>query len=364
MAQQQQEPPAQQEPSADDDSMAPALKGRATSFDIAYLAGVSQPTVSRALRGSPMVSEATRGRIEAIARQLNYRVAKNASTLRRGRTETLALLLFEDETTDGSNINPFFLGLLGSITRAAANEGYDLLVSFQHLSTDWHHDYEEQRRADGIILLGYGDYALYRDRLAALVAAGTHFVRWGPVEDGQPGVTIGSDNLAGGRLAARHLLAAGRQRIAYLGDSSDHYPEFRDRFLGLAAALAECGHAPVTAPIAPAISSEAEGARAMRALLSSDQSFDAVFAASDLLALGALGALAEAGRRVPDDVAVLGFDDIPAGAVANPPLSTIAQDSATAGRELVAALLALVRGETPPNRTLPVHLRARRSCGA
>jgi DNA-binding LacI/PurR family transcriptional regulator len=342
----------------------PGTRGRATSFDIAYLAGVSQPTVSRALRGSPMVSEATRGRIEAIARQLNYRVAKNASSLRRGRTETLALLLFEDETTDGSNINPFFLGLLGSITRAAADEGYDLLVSFQQLSNDWHHDYEEQRRADGIILLGYGDYALYRDRLEKLVAAGTHFVRWGPVEEGQPGVTIGSDNVAGGRLAAQHLLAAGRRRIAFLGDASDHSPEFRDRFVGLTTALAAEGLRVVEGPVIPAISSEAEGHLATRALLASGQPFDAIFAASDLLALGALAALADHGVKVPEAVSVLGFDDIPAGTVANPPLSTIAQDSAAAGRELVGALLSLIRGEHPANRTLPVHLRARRSCGA
>jgi DNA-binding LacI/PurR family transcriptional regulator len=359
VARQQHEPAT-----ADEDSTPePVLRGRATSFDIAYLAGVSQPTVSRALRGSPMVSEATRGRIEAIARQLNYRVAKNASSLRRGTTETLALLLFEDETTDGSNINPFFLGLLGSITRAAANQGYDLLVSFQQLSKDWHHDYEEQRRADGIILLGYGDYALYRDRLSRLVEAGTHFVRWGPVEDGQPGITIGSDNLAGGRLAAQHFIRLGRRRIAFLGDASDHYPEFRDRFMGLRDGLRSAGLAPVAHPLAPAISSEAEGARAMHALLETGAPIDAVFAASDLLALGALSALAERGLAVPEDVAVLGFDDIPAGAVANPPLSTIAQDSAAAGRELVGALLALIRGERPANRTLPVQLRARRSCG-
>jgi transcriptional regulator with XRE-family HTH domain len=104
-----------------------------TSFDIAFLAGVSQPTVSRALRGSPVVSLETRKRIEEIARQLNYRVDKNASNLRSQHSNTLALLLFEDPTPDDSQINPFFLSMLGSITRASARQGYDLLISFQQL---------------------------------------------------------------------------------------------------------------------------------------------------------------------------------------------------------------------------------------
>ena len=108
-----------------------------TSFDIAFLAGVSQPTVSRALRGSPVVSLETRKRIEEIARQLNYRVDKNASNLRSQHSNTLALLLFEDPTPDDSQINPFFLSMLGSITRASARQGYDLLISFQQLSSDW-----------------------------------------------------------------------------------------------------------------------------------------------------------------------------------------------------------------------------------
>ncbi|MFX9093338.1 LacI family DNA-binding transcriptional regulator, partial [Acinetobacter baumannii] len=96
----------------------------------AALAGVSQPTVSRALSGSPAVSEATRKRIEAIARQLNYTVDKNASSLRKRQSNTLALLFFEDQTADDSLINPFFLSMLGSLTRTCALRGYDLLTSF------------------------------------------------------------------------------------------------------------------------------------------------------------------------------------------------------------------------------------------
>ena len=156
-----------------------------TSFDIAYLAGVSQPTVSRALRGSPAVSLETRKRIEEIARQLNYRVDKNASNLRSQHSNTLALLLFEDPTPDDSQINPFFLSMLGSLTRASARQGYDLLISFQQLSKDWQQDYEDSRKADGIILLGYGDHDDFCSRLKFLIARGIHFVRWGAVKPEQ-----------------------------------------------------------------------------------------------------------------------------------------------------------------------------------
>src|SRR5690554_2669517 len=107
---------------------------KATSFDIAYRAGVSQSTVSRALRDSPLVSEKTRFKIQKIAQELNYKVDKNARNLRSRSTFTIALLLCEDQGTASSLINPFFLSMLGSITRACASRGYDLLVSFQQES--------------------------------------------------------------------------------------------------------------------------------------------------------------------------------------------------------------------------------------
>ena len=104
---------------------------RPTSFDIAYRAGVSQSTVSRALRGDPNVNKETREKIQAIARELKYKVDKNASNLRRQRSNTIAVLFFEDPSPDASQINPFFLSMLGSITRACAKRSYDLLISFQ-----------------------------------------------------------------------------------------------------------------------------------------------------------------------------------------------------------------------------------------
>lgn len=113
------------------------MTGKATSIYIAYLAGVSQSTVSRALRGSPAVNKETRKRIEEIANKLNYTVDKNASNLRTQHSNTIALLFFEDPTSDDSLINPFFLSMLGSITRACAQRGYDLLTAEHSVPEGW-----------------------------------------------------------------------------------------------------------------------------------------------------------------------------------------------------------------------------------
>ncbi|MBN8484645.1 MAG: LacI family DNA-binding transcriptional regulator [Sphingomonadales bacterium] len=332
-----------------------------TSFDIAYLAGVSQPTVSRALRGSKSVSLATRQRIEQIARELNYSVDKNASSLRSQRANTIALLFFEDPTPDGANINPFFLAMLGAITRASANRGLDLLISFQKMEDDWHVRYQDSHRADGLILLGYGDYTLYEKRLNQLVASDTHFVRWGSVGDDNIGATVGSDNFGAGRQAGEHLLSLGRRRIAFLGQADEHYPEFAERYRGLCAALAEAGEAPDPALQADALSSEEDGRGAVARLLESGARFDAVFAASDLIAIGALQALGEAGMAVPQDIAVMGFDNIPAASLTNPPLTTLVQDLKTGGELLVETLIAQIEGRSVPAPTIPARLVVRRS---
>lgn len=190
-------------------------KGRKpTSFDIAYRAGVSQSTVSRALRDSPLVNLETRQKVQAIAKELNYKVDKNARNLRSQQTNTIALLLCEDHGTGDSLINPFFLSMVASIVRASANRGYDVLISFQQYSDDWSAEYEDANRADGIIFLGYGDYTTYVQKLNHLDEEGAHYITWGPVLPGQPGVSIGCDNYNGAREAVKHLLAIGHKRIA------------------------------------------------------------------------------------------------------------------------------------------------------
>jgi DNA-binding LacI/PurR family transcriptional regulator len=337
------------------------MKGKATSIDIAHLAGVSQATVSRALRGSPLVNEETRRRIQAAVEQLNYKVDKNASNLRRMYSGTLALLLFEDPTADESHINPFFLSMLGSITRACAQQGYDLLISFQQFSRDWHADFADSKKADGIILLGYGDYLAYRDKLEKLVAQGTCFVRWGAVLPDQPGVSIGCDNFHGGYAIAEHLLERGCCRIAFLGDASSHYPEFFERYRGYVDALQQAGITVDPDLQENAESTERSGYEAMYTLITRGVGFDAVFAASDLIAIGALRALSVHGLRVPQDVALAGFDDIAMASFVNPPLTTVLQDTRQAGEVLVDSLLKLIRAEPVESAILPAKLIVRRS---
>lgn len=341
----------------------PTRQRKATSFDIAYMAGVSQPTVSRALRGSPTVSEETRKRIESIARQLNYTVDKNASSLRSQQTHTLVLLFFEDPTSDDSNINPLFQSMLGSIAKAAMRSGYDLITSFQEMSENWHAAYADSGKADGLILLGYGDYEVYRARLDQLVEQGTHFVRWGSVVDAPAGSTIGCDNRQGGRDATAHLLGLGRRRIAFLGTANPQYPEFLGRYRGHMDMLASAGHVVDLALQVDALTTEAAGYAAAKSLLDQGVEFDAIFAASDLIAIGAIHALQDAGKSVPGDVAVIGFDDISAASLTTPPLTTIRQDVTQAGQQLVEMLINRIRGNPVENRMLPGQLIIRKSCG-
>ncbi|MFZ1744062.1 MAG: LacI family DNA-binding transcriptional regulator [Pontixanthobacter sp.] len=335
--------------------------GRPTSFDIAYQAGVSQPTVSRALRGDRSVSQATREKIEQIARELNYTVDKNASSLRSQRSNTIALLFFEDSPGDEGVINPFFLSMLGSITRACANRGLDLLISFQRMEDDWHTRYQDSHRADGLILLGYGDYQLYEERLEQLIRQGTHFVRWGSVRNDTIGATVGSDNFGAGRLAGEHLLSLGRTKIAFIGQADESYPEFSDRYAGLRAALEASGLVPDSNLQRDALTSEADGYAATKALLAAGQPFDAIFAASDLIAIGAMHALAESGVAVPGEVALAGFDDIPAATHANPPLTTMMQDIRGAGNLLLDVLMQSIEGGELDGRELPAKLIIRES---
>ncbi|QSX28525.1 LacI family DNA-binding transcriptional regulator [Shewanella cyperi] len=340
------------------------MAAKATSIDIAYRAGVSQSTVSRALRNSPLVSPETRERIKAIARELNYKVDKNASNLRTQNSHTLALLLCEDPTNDDSLINPFFLSMLGSITRATARQGYDLLVSFQQLSEDWHADYEDSNKADGIILLGYGDYMDYEQKLEKLLAQNTHFVIWGAEHNNKSVLSIGCDNVQGGVIATEHLIGLGRKEFAFLGGASSHCPEFRDRYLGHCKALKAAGLVVDKRRQIDAISTEASGYEAAQQLLKKGMVFDALFAASDLIAIGAIRALKEQGIAVPEDVAVVGYDDIPVASFANPPLTTVKQNTQLAGEILVESLLRLILGKEVSTQLIPTSLVVRRSCGA
>ncbi|WDE00256.1 LacI family DNA-binding transcriptional regulator [Thalassomonas actiniarum] len=340
------------------------MKSKATSFDIAYRAGVSQSTVSRALRNSPLVNEETRLKVQAIARELNYKVDKNASNLRTQQSATIALLLFEDPTSDDSMINPFFLSMLGSITRACSDKGYDLLVSFQQMNNDWHADFEDTNKADGIILLGYGDFVDYEQKLQQLIEQNTRFVRWGAEAKGLPIVSVGCDNFHGGYQLTEHVLKNGRKQFAFLGGASSHSPEFLDRYLGHCKALTDNNLKVDQAYQFDAISTEESGYDAARKLLDSDLPFDAIFGASDLIAIGAMRALQEQKVNIPDDVAVVGFDDIPIASFTFPPLTTARQNTKLAGELLVEKLLKLINEEAVDTTLMPTSLIVRKSCGS
>lgn len=339
------------------------MKGKATSFDIAHLAGVSQSTVSRALRNSPLVNQETRDKVQSIAKQLNYKVDKNASSLRQKSSKTLALLLFEDPTSDDSMINPFFLSMLGSITRASAQEGYDLLVSFQQLSDDWHADYEDTNKADGIILLGYGDYMDYQDKLAKLEQQQTHFVLWGAVDKEHPGISIACDNFQGGYKITQHLIQKGRKHFAFIGGADSHCPEFFERYRGMCHALSQAGANALPIQI-DAITTEESGYQAAMQLLSTDQKVDAIVCASDLIAIGVMRTLHDKQLAIPQQIAVVGYDNILAASFTNPPLTTVHQNTRLAGEMLVKSLVSLIKGERQQPKLLPAELVIRQSCGA
>jgi DNA-binding LacI/PurR family transcriptional regulator len=246
------------------------------------------------------------------------------------------------------------------MVRRCAQHGYDLLISFQQLSSDWHVDYEDSRKADGIILLGYGDYLDYRPKLEQLVARGAHFVRWGTGGDGQIGTTISSDNEQGGFDAATHLLQQGCRRIAFIGTAGPGFPEVHERWRGFCRALNAAGIEPDERLRVDADPSEDKGRAAAEQLLQRGVEFDAIFAASDVAAIGAMHALQNAGRGVPE-TAVVGFDDIPAARLASPPLTTITQDARQAAEALIDTLLDAIETGSAEDKVLPVRLTVRES---
>ncbi|WP_374527964.1 LacI family DNA-binding transcriptional regulator [Novosphingobium sp.] len=332
---------------------------RVTSFDVAAEAGVSQSTVSRALAGDPVVSEATRLRVAEAARKLNYHVDNNAARLRTGRTGTLAVVVICRPDEDRKDLNPFTYSLLGTICAAASARGYETLVSFQDGPQNLSGRYEEQRKADGIIVIGTTQNQAAWDYYRELGESGMHWVCWGsPFDDSE---WIRSDNHAGARLATDHLIEAGFRQIACIGSLDSLQRQFGERYEGYAERMREAGLEPWLVEIEEGLSREEQGRRAVRALLASGKEFDAIFAVCDEIALGVLRELTEAGVRIPDDCGLIGFDGIRASAHAMPPLSSIQPDFSAAGAMLVDKLLAVIAGTAHEQRRVPVTLLARAS---
>ena len=332
-----------------------------TSFDVACAAGVSQPTVSRALRDDPSVSAETRERVHAAARALNYRTDSRAARLRSGSTGTLAVVILTQPGQARARVNPFYFALLGTIGAAASDRGFHLLLSFQDSAANFRSDYEQSHEADGLIVIGSAAHAEGWSHFNEAHRQGAHVVAWGAPEDSLP--TIRCDNLEGGRLAVAHLAGAGRRRIAFVGPGWDGHVAFRLRRDGYLAAVAEAGIDPIEGQAPSRGSREEQGEAAVQGLLAQGAAFDSVFAASDLLALGAMRALRGAGRSVPGDVAVVGFDGIPSATHSTPALSSVEQDSEVAGRLLVEAVLDRIAGAEAAQTPIPMRLVVRESCG-
>lgn len=309
-----------------------------TLADLGRLAGVSASTVSRALAGNPVVGAETRQRITALADAHGFQVNRMARNLRLGRTGAVAVVLPLGHEADQSLSDPFFMSLLGPLADEISARGEDLLLSrVIPRGPGWLDEIADAGRVDGIILIGQSNQFPVIERTAARYRP---LVVWGAAAPGARQLTVGSDNHAGGRLAAAHLLGLGRRRIAFVGNPS--VPEFAARHAGLTEGLAAAGLTPQLLPAALT----AEGAHAaIAAALAAEPPPDGIFAASDIIAMSALRALAERGLSVPGDVAVIGYDDIPLAAHTAPPLTTIRQDVRRGARLLVELLFGRISGD-------------------
>ena len=305
---------------------------RVTSIDVAEAAGVSQSTVSRALSGCDSITEATRARVEAAARALDYRVNAHAARLRRGSTGALAVIVIGRAGAAPGAINPFHYKLLGAVCAEASARGLSALVSFQSDPEQFAGGHIESGIADGVVLIGTTTNAAAWAYHADLLDR-AHVASWASPFDRSR--EIRSDNERAARLAVERLVAGGHGTIVFVGTVEGDQPQFAERYRGYCAAMTAAG-LPTRLSVPPHAEDRAsQGAAAVEALLSGGRDFDGLYFACDALALGGLDALAAAGVAVPGDVGVIGYDGIDGGEHSNPPLTTVEPDFAEAARLLV-----------------------------
>jgi len=326
--------------------------------DIAEEAGVSISTVSRALNDSPAVKRRTKQEIWRIARAHDYEFRRNMPNGPVGAEATIAVIVPAPQARDTRVADPFFLELLAGITEAARDRKADVVIShvFPRSSDDLEFAMTTSR-ATGMIFIGQSSL---HEAFNALAQREDKFVVWGADFADARYCAIGSDNVAGGRRAASHLIRLGRRRILFLGDTEA--PEAEQRHRGYRQALAEAGQDIDDSLVIPAHFDVQSGESATRAAISSGLEFDGIFAASDLIAIGAIRALTLSGVRVPEDVSVVGYDNIPAARLVTPRLTTIDQDTNLAGRMLVSKLIDTNLGRAMSER-LETSLLIRESCG-
>ena len=328
-----------------------------TIADIARIAGVSKSTVSRALNDNPLIREETREKIKAIAREHRFEVHQGARCLSLNRSNTIGLIIPISPHAGHFITDPFFAELLRGIMFAIGDHGYDLLIGQPRK-----HDPSEisryigSKRADGLIIIGCDWYI---DAVSELIGQKIPIIVWG-VEPRNDFCTVNCDNINGGRLAAQHLIQLGRKRIAFLGGTQDAQ-EVMLRYQGYEKALQNAGFGIDPALVTHGDYTSRTGYEQMQKLLRQHDDIDGVFACSDLMAIGAMEALREQGRQVPQDVSVVGFDDIPLAEHCSPPLTTIRQNIAKTGEILVHNLTQYLQDGIISRAILPVELVVRKS---
>lgn len=328
--------------------------------DLARLAGVSTATVSRALHDHPAINTATKRRIWQVARENGYGFRPNMQTQLNQADATISIIVPAPQGRDGWLLDPFFLELLGGIGEAARENRCDFLVS--HTTPQSFDDLNKLIKtnpADGVIFLGQ---SFLHDRLNRLADIEKRFVVWGGELPGQRYCSVGTDNVRGGKRAASHLLRLGRKRIAFIGDRDG--PEMAQRYDGYCKALQEHGVAPDDELVAAAYFEIESATAAVDALISQKTEFDSIFACSDVIAIGAIRSLVRHGIRVPEDVSVIGYDDIMMARYSLPALTTVRQDLARAGRLMVSKLLNAKSGRDMVSERLDTDIIVRESCGA
>jgi len=322
---------------------------------VARLAGVSLSTVSRALADNPAISEETRRRVREIADRIHYRVDSSASTLRTGLTRTIAVIIPLEHASKQRLSDPFFLEILGSLADELTARGYSMLLSKTTRDPrDWISGIVRSRRVDAVIVIGQ---SLHHEHLNELADLDFNMVVWGAQLPDQRYATVGSDNHHAGYTGTLHLLEQGCRRLVFLGDSA--VPEVRARRDGFLQALREAG---ISNHLEVAVRFGSDSAyEAVSSLLNAHAEFDGIFACSDVIAMSTMRALTERGRRVPADVAIVGFDDVPLAAYTTPPLTTIRQDWAAGARILVERALQPKSARTAAATVLPTELVIRAS---
>jgi DNA-binding LacI/PurR family transcriptional regulator len=328
--------------------------------DIARLAGVHVSTVSRALSGSPLVERRVRAKILELAEKRGYVVNAAARNLRTSRKQTLSVVIPLAHESGQALTDPFFSDMIGHLADEITQRGYGMyLRKILPPMDDWLAKLIASGRSDGIIVIGQST------EHAALEKAARSYlplVVWGGRLERQSYCVVGTDNVAGGRIATEHLLTNGRRRIVFVGDPA--IPEIRLRRAGYELALANGPRGTAPARVLKAHMTPEAAYDAMRRFITRRERFDAVFASTDVIALASMRALAASGLSIPDGVAVVGFDDIAMAAHVHPSLTTVRQDLARGSKLLVDLVLRRLDGERAPSAIMQGELVVRESSGS